>query len=119
MNMFLLMIVGIAGGIIGGVFGVGGGIIVVPALVFGFGFAQHQAQGTMLATFLLPSFVFAVWTYHQAGHINWQAALLVSVGIMIGSMLGAKYAQQIPAPMLKRMFGILMVVLGLKLIFWK
>ncbi len=119
MNIVLLLIVGVAGGVIGGVFGVGGGIIVVPALVLGFGFAQHLAQGTMLATLLLPSFAFAVWTYHKAGNINWQAALLVSVGMMIGSILGAKYAQQIPAPVLKKMFGILMVVGGLKLIFWK
>jgi uncharacterized membrane protein YfcA len=115
----LLIVIGIAGGMIGGVFGVGGGVIVVPALVIGFGFTQHLAQGTMLATLLLPSFVFAVWTYYKAGHINWPAALLVSVGMMLGSVLGARYAQSLPAPVLKKMFGCLLVLAGIKLILGK
>ena len=119
MHYLLYIIIGIAGGIIGGVFGVGGGIIVVPALVLGMGFGQHMAQGTMLATLLLPSFIFAVWTYFKAGHINWPAALLVSLGMMAGAVLGARYAQTVPAPVLKKMFGVLMVIAGLKLVFWK
>ncbi|MBF0388329.1 MAG: sulfite exporter TauE/SafE family protein [Candidatus Omnitrophica bacterium] len=118
MNPFFLILIGLVGGIIGGVFGVGGGIIVVPALVFFFGFTQHMAQGTMLATLLLPSFVFAVWTYYKAGNINIMAALLVSAGMMAGSILGARYAQHLSAPALKIMFGVLMIISGLKVIFW-
>ncbi len=119
MNPVLMLAVGVAGGLIGGVFGVGGGIIVVPVLVMFMGFSQHLAQGTMLATLLLPSFVFAVWTYYKAGHIHWPAAILVSLGMMIGSVLGARYAQTVPAPILKKMFGLLMIVSGIKLVFWK
>ena len=119
MTEFILYgLVGIAGGVIGGVFGVGGGIIIVPALVLVFGFSQHMAQGTMLATLLLPSFVFAVWKYYQAGHINIPVAIFVSLGMMLGSVIGASYAQGMSAPVLKKMFGILMVLSGLKLIFW-
>jgi len=114
----LYIIVGIAGGLIGGIFGVGGGIIIVPALILGFGFTQHMAQGTMLATLLLPSFIFAVWKYYQGGNINIPAALLVSLGMMIGSIVGASYAQGMSAPLLKKLFGILMVLVGAKLIFW-
>jgi len=119
MHYLFFILIGILGGIIGGTFGVGGGIIVVPALVLGFGFAQHLAQGTMLATLLLPSFAIAVWTYHKVGNINWLAAVLISVGMALGSVVGASYAQSLPAPILKRMFGVLMVLGGLKLILWK
>ncbi|MBF0619309.1 MAG: sulfite exporter TauE/SafE family protein [Candidatus Omnitrophica bacterium] len=119
MHYILLLMLGVAGGIIGGVFGVGGGIIIVPVLILGFGLTQHMAQGTMLATLLLPSFVFAVWTYHKAGNINWPIALLVSLGMMFGAILGAMYAQALPAPTLRGAFGALLVVIGLKLIFGK
>jgi uncharacterized membrane protein YfcA len=118
MHWVFYLVIGFAGGVIGGVFGVGGGIIIVPALVLGFGFSQHLAQGTMLATLLLPSFIFAVWKYYQAGNINIPAALLVSVGMMAGSVLGAAYVQSIPGPLLKKMFGVLMIVAGMKLFFW-
>ena len=118
MSPVLYVLVGIVGGVIGGVFGVGGGIIIVPALILGFGFTQHMAQGTMLATLLLPSFVFAVWKYYQAGNINITAALLVSLGMMAGSIVGASYAQNMSAPLLKKLFGALMVLVGMKLMFW-
>jgi uncharacterized membrane protein YfcA len=118
MHPVLFVLMGIAGGLIGGVFGVGGGIIIVPALILGFGFTQHMAQGTMLATLLLPSFIFAVWKYYQAGQINIPAAILVSLGMMIGSVIGAGYAQTMSGPLLKKLFGILMVLVGMKLIFW-
>ena len=114
----LFVVIGFAGGVIGGVFGVGGGIIIVPALVLGFGFTQHLAQGTMLATLLLPSFIFAAWKYYQAGNINIPAALLVSLGMMAGAVIGATYAQGMSAPLLKKMFGVLMILGGLKLMIW-
>ena len=94
MHFVLYVIVGITGGFIGGVFGVGGGIIIVPALILGFGFTQHMAQGTMLAAFL------------------------VSLGMMVGSVLGSSYAQTMSGPLLKKLFGILMVLVGMSLIFW-
>jgi uncharacterized membrane protein YfcA len=72
----------------------------------------------MLATLLLPSFIFAAWKYYQAGNINIPAALLVSAGMMAGSVIGASYAQGMPAPLLKKIFGVLMVLAGAKLIFW-
>jgi uncharacterized membrane protein YfcA len=118
MPLILYVLIGMVGGVIGGVFGVGGGIIIVPALILGFGFTQHMAQGTMLATLLLPSFVFAVWKYHQAGQINIPAAILVSLGMMAGSIVGASYAQTMSGPLLKKLFGVLMVLVGMKLMLW-
>lgn len=119
MQWLLLMVIGIAGGLIGGMFGVGGGIIVVPLLVLWLGFSQHMAQGTMVFIFLLPTSILGFWAYHKAGNIDIPAAILVSIGMVLGTWIGAAYAQQVPAPLLKRMFGIVMILAGLKLIFWK
>jgi uncharacterized membrane protein YfcA len=112
------VLIGIIGGVLSGLFGVGGGVVIVPMLVMAFGFSEHMAQGTMLATFVLPTFAFAAWKYYQAGHMNIPAAILVSLGMMIGSMLSASHVQNMPAPLLKVLFGILMVAMGVKLIFW-
>ncbi|MBF0123419.1 MAG: sulfite exporter TauE/SafE family protein [Candidatus Omnitrophica bacterium] len=119
MQFILFVLLGLLGGFIGGLFGVGGGIIVVPILVLIFGFTQHMAQGTMILTFILPSFILAAWTYYKAGHINIPVALMVAAGMILGTFLGAKYAHALPTPILKRMFGVLMLVLSLKLIFGK
>ena len=119
MQYLQYILIGIIGGLIGGTFGVGGGIIIVPALVLGFGLTQQMAQGTMLATLLLPSFIFAVWTYYKAGNVNIPIAIFVSLGMMAGAVLGAKYAQSVPPLLLKKLFGVLMIIIGLKLIIWK
>lgn len=119
MNIMALLMIGLFGGVIGGLFGVGGGVIVVPALVFFLGFSQHMAQGTMLFTFFVPSFALAVWTYYKAGNVDIPSALLVALGMFIGAFLGARFAQQLPVDLLKKLFGVLVVIVGLKLIFWK
>lgn len=103
----------------GGTFGVGGGVIVVPLLVMAFGFSQLVAQGTMIATFVLPSFLLAAWMYYKEGSINVPAACLIATGMLLGTFLGAKFAHTLPAPALKKAFGVLVVLIGLKLILWK
>jgi uncharacterized membrane protein YfcA len=118
MQYALYLLIGAIGGIVGGVFGVGGGIIIIPALVLGLGFSQHLAQGTMMAIFLLPTSILGFWVYYKAGHINIPAAILVAIGMVAGTALGSVYAQTVPGPILKKMFGALMIVGGLKLIFW-
>jgi uncharacterized membrane protein YfcA len=119
MNIFLLLMIGVVGGLIGGIFGVGGGIIIIPLLVFLLGFSQHLAQGTMVFIFLLPTSIFGFWAYYKAGHIDIPAAILVAVGMVAGTWIGAIHAQTLPAPVLKRLFGILMLMGSLKLIFGK
>jgi len=118
MQYLLFIILGIAAGILGGTLGVGGGIIVVPLLVLFFGFSQHLAQGTMMAIFLLPTSILGFWVYYKAGHINIPAAVLIAIGMVAGTALGSVYAQTLPAPVLKKMFGVIMILGGLKLIFW-
>jgi uncharacterized membrane protein YfcA len=119
MLYLLYILIGIVGGLIGGVFGVGGGILIVPALVLGLGFSQHLAQGTMMVIFLLPTSILGFWAYYKAGHTNIPAALLIAAGMVAGTALGSVYAQAIPGTTLKKMFGVLMIVGGLKLILWK
>ncbi|MBF0330399.1 MAG: sulfite exporter TauE/SafE family protein [Candidatus Omnitrophica bacterium] len=118
MSWVLYVLVGVIGGVISGLFGVGGGLVIVPILVLCFGFTQHMAQGTMLLAFLLPSFIFATWKYYQAGNVNVPVGLYVALGMLAGSWLGAVGAHTLSDSLLKKLFGALMVVSGLRLMFW-
>ncbi|MBN1118334.1 MAG: sulfite exporter TauE/SafE family protein [Bacteroidales bacterium] len=116
----LLIIAGLLAGFIAGGFGVGGGIIIVPALVFIFGMTQHEAQGTSLAVLAVPiGFVLAAANYHKKGLINYKFALILIVTFLIGSYVGSKLAVNLPAKTLKKAFGVLMLVAGLKIILGK
>ncbi|RXP53234.1 sulfite exporter TauE/SafE family protein [Lutibacter sp. HS1-25] len=121
-TIILLVIVGLAAGILSGLVGVGGGIIMVPLFVFALGLTQHNAQGLSLAVMLPPVTIFAVYNYHTAGdgnNINWWAATLVAVLFVLGGYLGSKLALQIDQRTLKKIFGGFMLLVALKLIFTK
>ncbi len=118
-HFLLLILLGLAGGFVGGMFGIGGGVLVVPALVLFFGFSQHMAQGTMIMTFILPSFLLAAWTYYKAGNVNLPVALLIALGMLAGTFLGATYAHTLSTPVLKKCFGALVIVVGLRMILGK
>jgi len=119
MNPILYLILGLAGGIVSGAFGIGGGTIIVPALVILFGLTQHQAQGTALAVMLPPVFILAVLRYYWAGHVNVPMAIYIALGFLFGALLGAHVIQDIGDVHLKRSFGILLVVVGIKMAFMK
>src|SRR4030095_9066334 len=104
----VLVVIGVLAGILSGFVGVGGGIIIVPALVWLLGFSQHQAQGTSLAVLLLPVGIFAVMTYSRAGALDWKVALIICAGFVIGSYFGSKWALAIPVDTVKKVFGIFM-----------
>lgn len=106
-------------GIIAGGLGVGGGIIIVPALVFIFGMSQHEAQGTSLAVLLLPISFLAVVKYHKDGYINYKFAIIIALAFFLGSYLGGLFAVNLPAKTLKKLFGVLMLIAGIKMIFGK
>jgi len=114
----LYLVMGLAAGIVSGGLGVGGGIILVPSLVFFFGLTQHQAQGTALAIILPPVFLFAVLKYYSAGNVNIPIAIFASIGLFIGAYFGATFVQGIPDVMLKRAFGALMIIVGIKMVFF-
>jgi uncharacterized protein len=119
MPIFFYVILGLIGGTISGMFGIGGGTIMVPALVIFFGLTQHQAQGTALAVMLPPVFLFAVLRYYWAGNIKVQMAIFIALGFVVGAFFGAHLIQGVHDAHLKKGFGILLVLVGLKMAFLK
>ncbi len=118
-HLIILIVIGILSGLMAGVFGIGGAIIVIPALVFILGLSQHDAQGTSLAFMLPPVGILATWNYWKAGHVDWKIALVLSLTFVVGAYFGSHLSINIPDKLLRRMFGILMIVMAMKLIFTK
>ncbi|WP_163718189.1 sulfite exporter TauE/SafE family protein [Mangrovibacterium lignilyticum] len=118
-QILLLIMVGLAAGLLGGTLGVGGGIVVIPALIFLFGLSQHTAQGTTLAFMLPPVTFLATWTYWKNGNVNWRYALILSVTFLVGAYLGSIWAAHIPDKILRKAFGVLLLFIALKIIFSK
>ena len=119
MTSVLLVLLGVCAGGLAGAFGVGGGIIIVPVLVSLFGFSQKMATGTSLALMLPPIGIAAVMEYYRSKNINVLAAGLIIIGFMIGSYLSAKIAVLLPDVWLKRGFGMLLIIMGIKNLFTK
>src|SRR5512146_1488484 len=103
--VLLLIIIGFAAGILSGLVGVGGGIIIVPALVFFLGFNQQQAQGTSLGLLLLPVGILAVINYYDKGHIDIRVVAIMSLAFILGGWLGSKLALSLPEITVKRIFA--------------
>jgi len=117
MTQLSYLALGLVAGVVSGFFGVGGGTILIPGMVFLFGFAQHQAQGTTLAVMLPPVFFFAAWRYYNEGHVNVPLAVWAAVGLTVGALIGAHCVQALPDAVLKRAFGIFLVLVGMKMAF--
>ena len=111
--------IGIGAGILAGLVGVGGGIIIVPALVYFFGMDQHTAQGTSLAVLLPPTGLFAFIQYYRAGHVDIKIAVLIVVGLLIGGWVGGGWAQQLSGPALRKGFAVMMALAAVKMFFQK
>jgi len=111
------LLLGLVIGGISGLIGIGGGAFLIPALIYFYGMSQIKAQGTSIATLLLPIGIFAFWTYYKAGHTDLKLALLIAVGFSIGGWLGGLWAQHLPAIVLRRGFALLLVLLAAKLAF--
>jgi hypothetical protein len=118
-SVLLLLLIGLVAGVLSGFVGVGGGIIIVPALIWMLGFTQHQATGTSLAVLLLPVGILAVVNYYRAGHIDIRAAMIISAAFVLGGYFGSKLSLQLPADVVRKVFGAIMIVAALKLIFGK
>lgn len=113
--LVLLLGIGILTGMVAGMFGIGGAIIMVPALVFIMGFGQHMAQGTSLAVMLPPIGLIAAWNYWKAGEVNIKFALILAAAFLIGSYFGSKLALNIPQHILKKLFGVLLLLVAAKM----
>ena len=120
-TILALIVIGLLAGILSGLVGVGGGIIMVPLFVIFLGLTQHNAQGLSLAVMLPPVTFLAVYNYHKAGGgtIDWKVALIVSTLFIIGGFIGSKMAIQIDQKILKKIFGVVMLIVAVKLIFSK
>lgn len=118
-EVLLFLLIGLTAGILSGLLGIGGGIILVPALLYLLGFTQHQAQGTTLALMVPPIGFLAALEYYRRGHTDLRAALFICLGFLIGGFLGARLAHQLPGPLLTRIFGIMMLVMAVRMIIVK
>jgi uncharacterized membrane protein YfcA len=108
-----MLVLGLVAGVIGGMFGIGGGLIMVPALVLFFGFDVKTATGTSLCAQLLPVGLLGVREYWQRGQVNIGAGLWIAVGLLFGALLGAKLAGRLSPASMKRAYGVFLVVVGL------
>lgn len=112
----LYLLLGLLVGALSGVVGIGGGIMIVPVLVFGFHMSQHKAQGTSMGALLAPIGALAFWEYYKAGNVDLKAALLIALGFLIGGYFGGLWAQKLPEVALQRTFGALLVLIGIRLL---
>jgi uncharacterized membrane protein YfcA len=117
-EVIVLLVIGLLGGFVAGSLGVGGGIIIVPSLIFLLGMTQHQAQGTSLAMMLAPIGILAAINYHREGHINIGYAIILMIVFIVGGYFGSMFAIKLPATALKKIFGVLMLIVGFRMIFW-
>lgn len=118
-TVFLLALVGLFAGVLSGFVGIGGGVVMVPALVILLGYSQHQAQGTSLAVLVLPVVALAVRNYYKAGMIDPKMVAVIAVAFVVGGYFGSKWSLALPTETVKRVFGVLMLLISVKLILGK
>ncbi|NBW72001.1 MAG: sulfite exporter TauE/SafE family protein [Flavobacteriia bacterium] len=115
-TIFTLVSIGLFAGLLSGFVGVGGGIIIVPALVFLLGLTQHQAQGTSLFVLMLPVVSFAVLNYWKSGNVKWEYGLVIAMTFIVGAFLGSKLSLKISPGLVQLIFGILMAYISFRMI---
>jgi uncharacterized membrane protein YfcA len=116
--VLIIILIGLLAGILSGLVGVGGGIIIVPALVFFLGFNQHQAQGTSLGILLLPAGIFAVINYYKQGYIDLKVVFILFIGFVIGGYLGSKISLNLSETAVKKIFAVVLLVIAGKMLFF-
>ena len=116
-TILLLVIIGLLAGMLSGLVGIGGGIIIVPFLVYFLGFSQKDAQGTSLFILLLPVGIFAVRNYYLEGHVNIRMGLIVAVTFIMGAYLGSKLVSRWNDDLVKKTFAIVMMLVAIKMLF--
>lgn len=112
-----LIVLGVCAGALSSLLGIGGGIVIVPALVGLFGLSQHTAQGTTLAMLSFPVSLVAAITYHKNGMVDWKIAMILCVGFIVGSFFVSKVAVTVPTLTIKKIFAVLMIIVAVKFLF--
>lgn len=118
-SILILLLIGAAAGFASGFVGVGGGIIIVPALVFFLGYSQHMAQGTSLALMLPPIGLLGFYNYYKSGNTNVTAALIIAAAFIAGAYYGSKISIGMDQRVVKKIFGAIMMLAAVKLLFGK
>jgi len=119
MQIVYLLLLGAIAGILSGFLGIGGGVVIIPALIYIFGLTQHQAQGTTLALMVPPIGLLAAISYYRTGNVKISMAAFICVGFFIGALIGAEYASKIPDMILRKTFGVFILFIAVKLILGK
>lgn len=119
MNYTLLILIGVAAGLLGGLLGIGGAVVIIPALVLLLGYSQYDAQGTTLLMLVMPVSSMAAWQYYKSGHVDVTAAFILGVMFLLGSYLGARLVAYVPAELLKKAFAIILVAIAVKMLFFE
>ncbi len=118
-NFLIIASIGIISGILGGLLGLGGAIIIIPALAIFLGYSQQMAQGTALIMMVLPVGALAAYQYYQKGFVDIKASLILAAFFFVGGYFGAKFATQIPELFMKRIFAVLLVGIAVKMWFFE
>jgi len=118
-TIIILVLIGLMAGVFGGLFGIGGAVIMIPALVYFLGVDQHMAQGTSLAVLLPPIGLFAAWNYYKEGQVNIWFAVIIAISFMVGGYFGSKLALNLPEQLMKKIFAVFLILIAIKLIFSK
>ena len=119
MNIVLYIALGLVAGSFAGIFGIGGGLILIPAMTFFLKMTQHQAQGTTLAILVPPIGILAAWRYYQNGHVNLPIAGFICLGFLFGGLLGASLVQGVSDPVLKKCFAVFLFLVSVNMFFSK
>ena len=114
-TIFIVFLMGLSVGVLSGLMGIGGGVVLVPMMVFLLGTAQHTAQGISMIV-IIPTAIVSVWHFHRDKLINYQAALYMAGGAVAGALISANFVQDVPAAELKRIFGVFVLYSGIKMI---
>ena len=117
-QLLVLVLVGLFAGALSGFVGVGGGIIIVPAMIYFMNMNQMQAQGVSLALLMLPVGILGVMNYYKAGHIQFSYVLIIAIGFVLGNYVGSKYAMRVPEHKIKFLFALLMLFVAVQML-WK
>ena len=115
-EIILLLLIGSFAGFVSGGFGVGGGIVIVPALVFIMGYPQYKAQGTSVTLMLPPIFIVAAYNFYEEGFVDVPVALMLMFSFVIGGYFGARIALKLPEFTVKKVFGAFMILAGIKMV---
>jgi uncharacterized membrane protein YfcA len=113
-----LILIGLAGGVLSGLIGVGGGLVVVPALVMALGYSQHQAQGISLGLMLPPVGILAVMNYYKEGYVDIKVVGVLCIFFIIGAFFGSKMALALPQEKIKKIFAIILFYTAFKMLHW-